>query len=122
MPVSVLLCLHVGVCLLIAAALLRGEAEVFAAGLRAELILFLFAFLYLFLALVSVVPSYRWKFGVALSVVAVPLLGTLLAALLQLTGGLPRSGWFVVVSLMDSLGFLLLQLVNRRATRSPQSA
>lgn len=121
MPALVLLSLHVGVFLLIAAVLLPTDAEVFIAvpGLKAELFLFLFAVLYLFLALVSVVPSYRWKFGLALSAVAVPFFVLLLAGFRANDVSLPRSGWFLVLSLMDSLAFVLLLFFLRRITRAP---
>jgi hypothetical protein len=122
MPVSVLLSLHVGVFVFIAAVLLPWEASVFVAGVRVELVLSLFAVLYLFLAFASVVPSYRWKFGLALSAVSVPFFGILFAILLGFTGGLPRTGWFIGLSLVDSLGFLLLLLLVHYTARSPPRA
>jgi len=122
MPVSVLLSLHVGVFVFIAAVLLPWEASVFVAGVRVELVLALFAVLYLFLAFASVVPSYRWKFGLVLSAVSVPFFGILFAILLGFTGGLPRTGWFIGLSLVDSLGFLLLLLLVHYTARSPPRA
>ena len=122
MPVSVLLSLHVGVFVFIAAVLLPWEASVFVAGVKVELVLALFAVLYLFLAFASVVPSYRWKFGLVLSAVSVPFFGILFAILLGFTGGLPRTGWFIGLSLVDSLGFLLLLLLVHYTARSPPRA
>src|SRR2546426_7204201 len=117
MLVSVLLSLHVGVFVLIAATLLPGEAEVTVAGVKVEVVLFLFAVLYFFLAVASAVPSYHWKFGLALSVIAVPFFVILLAVFLTLASAFPKSGWFIVLSLMDSVGFVLLLLFIRVGAR-----
>jgi len=120
-PILVVLSLHVGLFLLIAGVLLPADVDmrVFSPGLKAEYFLFVFAVLYLLLGLVGVVPSYGRRFGLALSAVTVPFLVLLLAADWATDGSLPRSGWFIVLSLLDSLAIVITLLLLRIIAHLP---
>jgi len=123
-PILILLSLHVGLFFLIAGALLRTDVDmsIFSPGLKAESFLFLFAAFYLLFGLVGVlVPSYARRFGLALSAVAVPFLVLLLAAARAAEVSLTRSGWFIVLSLLDSLAIVIALLLPRIIGHSPRA-
>ncbi|TLZ78271.1 MAG: hypothetical protein E6K07_05935 [Methanobacteriota archaeon] len=125
-PVLILLSLHVSVFLIIAGVLLPTEVDMFTSigGLRmnAELFLFLFAGLYLLWVLAwGFAPSYGRKLGLALSALAVPFFVLLLAAAWALDVSLPKSGLFIILSLVDSLAIVIVLLILRSLAQSPHS-
>ena len=122
-PILILLSLHVGLFFLIAGGLFPTDVEmsIFSPGLKVESFLFLFAVLYLLLGLMGVVSSYGRRFGLVLSAVAVPFLVLLLAAARAGDVSLTRSGWFLALSLLDSLAIVIALLLPRIIGHSPHA-
>ena len=120
----VLLSLHVAGFLLIAGVLIPTEADMFIAIPTSRLNINLFLFLFAGLDLVSGyawgrLPSYGRKFGLALSVSSVPFYVLLLASSWALDVSLPKSGLFILLSLVDSLAIVII-LVTLRALSRPR--
>ena len=116
--VLVLLCLHVVVFQILAGVLIYLDV-----GTSVGSLFLLFAILYLGLSIVlGLDVRYGRALGFALCAATVAFWILVLVAYQALTVGLPRSGWFTALSILEAVGILIGLVILRqvgRALRTP---